>query len=135
MGLAERRAVKDFQDNHLDLAKKAINDVAGFEVAFEIDWDSIAIPNHTDMYAEFFKKVFFQTVEEAFKSICIDDMGKEALKESLKQVVFKNTGQFSNRNGITFVDGVITIDHKTATNVDDISDRAKHLIKILEENL
>ncbi|MDD5091645.1 MAG: hypothetical protein PHQ23_12110 [Candidatus Wallbacteria bacterium] len=135
MGLAEKRAVKEFQDNHLEPAKKALNDAAGFEVPLEVDWDAIAIPEYSHMYEECFKKVFFNTVEEAFKDICKDEMGKEALKSGLKQVAFKNSNKFSNYNGITFENGVLTVDHKTATNIDDINDRSRHLVKLLEQKL
>jgi hypothetical protein len=135
MGLAERRAVKEFMDNQLPAAKKAIDDAAGFEVEINADWESLAVPDYSHMYTDCFLKVFFQPVEEAFKDICKDNMGKEALKSGLKQVVFKNTNEYSNPSGITFESGVLSIDHKTATNIDDVNDRKTHIIKLLEQKL
>lgn len=135
MGLAERRAVKAFQDEKLGALTKSLNDAAGFDVALEIDWDALAIDGFDHMYEEAWTKIFFKPVEAAFSEICCDDMGKEALQAALKQLVFKNSGQFSNPSGITFEGGVLTVDHKADSNIDDVAARTKGLVAILEKSL
>lgn len=135
MGLAERRAVKEFQDHQLATARAAINDAAGFEVPLEVDWDSLAVADYGHMYTEAFQKVYFQTVEQAFRNICRDEMGRDALQAGLKQIVFRNASDRSGLNGITFIDGILTIDHHPVTNIDDLAERTEHTVQLLEQNL
>ena len=135
MGLAERRAIKEFQDNILPDLKKKIDTAAGFEVALDVDWDTLAQEDYGHMYNEAWEKVYFQSLEEALKSICADDMGKEALQESLKSVAFKHTGDHWGLEGIKFDGGVLTVDHAPITNIDDIKQRADKITEILEKSL
>lgn len=135
MGLAERRAAKRFQDESYPKLKTAIDEAAGFETSLEVDWSSLAIDDSSHLYDECFPKVYFQPLIDAFAAICIDDMGKEALAEGLKQIVIKNEGGRSNPRDFTFDGGVLTIDHKPTTNVDNVKERAEAIQKILEKGL
>lgn len=73
---------------------------------------------------------------EALKSISADDMGAEALKESVKKIVIKNASDCSSAGRwATFEGGGITLDHKPTTNVDHVQDRTDNLVKLLEDNL
>jgi hypothetical protein len=136
MGLAERRAVKDFQDNQLPNLTADITRLAGFAVPIEINWDQLAKADYASSYAENFRSVYFQPVINALKAVAIDDMGKDAIKSSLKKIVFCNQhGHYSPHSAISFAAGVITIDHDSCSNVDYIDDRANELIKALEKGL
>jgi hypothetical protein len=88
------------------------------------------------MYAEGFTKVYFTPIIEAFKEITIDDLGKEALKATLKKIVIKNEGDiYSASYAYAFNNGVLTIDHKPFTNIDNIEDRSKELSNLLMKQM
>lgn len=135
MGLAERRASKEFQDKHFPDLRNEIHKVAGFPVPIEVSWDQLAVEGQTDYYKEAWTEIFFKPVIEALRQIARDDMGKDALKAGLKKVEFRNSiGAYSPSSAITFVNGVIMIDHELS-NVGDTKDRTKHLIEIVEKGL
>lgn len=135
MGLAERRATKQFQDTQFGNYQKAIHGIVGFAVPIEVSWDQLAEEGRGEYYEEWWGKVFFQPVIEGLGRIARDDMGKEALKDSLKKIEFRNTLDTANPDrAISFDNGVLVIDHKLA-NVDDVNDRTKTLVNVLEKNL
>ena len=134
MGLAERRATADFQTNVFPGLKKQVDDAAGFEVPMEIDWQAIAQPNDAHIYNEYWTKIFFETLIGAFQRICGDDIGKEALKGSLKKIEIINTGEKYDRRAFSFENGVLKIDHKL-TNVDHLEERTEKVVSLLEESL
>jgi hypothetical protein len=136
MGLAERRAAKNFETNFFPQLKKQIDTAAHFEVPVEVRWDTLSSEDQAHMYEECWPKVYFQPLIEAIKRICIDDMGQEALKGSLKKIVIQNTnGTYSGERWAHFADGVLTLDHEPTTNVDSIDDRTNGLTQVLEKAL
>lgn len=135
MGLAERRATKDFQDTDFPALKQRIASAAHFEVPIEVAWDQLATPEQQHLYKEAWPEIYFVPLIEAFASIARDDMGREALKAGLKKIVLKNEkGAYSPHNAIDFTGGTLTIDH-SLTNVGDTADRTKYLIEIVEKAL
>ncbi len=134
-GLKEKRAVKDFQEKSYPKLIKEINAAAGVDVPVEVDWNSIAVKDYSDMYEEGFTKVYFTPLLDALKSICADDMGKAALKDGLKKVVIKNSSNSYSPSKFSFDDGVLVIDHSPTTNIGDTKDRTKKIVKLLESAL
>lgn len=135
MGLAERRASKEFQDKHFPELQTELHKVAGFPVPIEVNWDQLAVEGQTGSYKEAWTEIFFKPVIEALRQIGRDDMGKEALKGGLKKIEFRNsTGSYSPAAAITFLDGQIVIDHDL-TNVGDTKDRTKYLVELVEKAL
>ena len=136
MGLAERRAVKEFQDNHLPALVAAIHEHAGFAVPVEVNWDQLAKPEQSHLYIDGFRRVYFEPVANALKDVGRDALGKDALKAGLKKIVFANSADtYSAESAVSFVDGTLTIDHDPCTNVDYVDDRAAAAIKALEKGL
>ncbi len=131
MGLAERRAAKAFQDNKFPALKKEIDAAAGFEVTMEISWDSLAKEDYAHTYEEAFPKVYFKPLIEAFKAVCIDDLGKEALRDGLKKVVIAD----ENKHEVTFQYGTLTINYHCHYNVDGWAERKAEIQEILEKGL
>jgi hypothetical protein len=88
-----------------------------------------------DSYKEAWTEIYFKPVIDALRQITRDDMGKEALKDGLKKIEFRNSsGNSSAHRAITFINGTIMIDHEL-TNVGDTTDRTKHLIELVEKGL
>ena len=136
MGLAEKRAIKEFQDGEYPGLKSSLDEACGFDVEMVVDWDTVTEDGMGHMISESMARVYFQPVIDGLKSITADDMGKEALKESLKKVVFCNNGDNSSAsNSIKFEDGVLTVDHKPYSNIGEVDGRTKAVISILEQNL
>ena len=136
MGLAERRATKDFQDNRLPALIADLHRLAGFEVPIEIAWDQLAKADQAGSYGEYWPKVYFQPLIDALTDVARDEMGKEALRGGLTKIVLANTSDYySPSSAISFAGGVLTIDHDPCCNVDDVGERARALVKALEQAL
>jgi hypothetical protein len=136
MGLAERRASKEFLENRFPDLKKRIDQEAKFEVALEVKWDTLAVEGQAEMYDECWVKVYFQPLIAALKSICRDELGQEALRSELKQIIIQNTnGNYSSSSWANFQKGILVLDHEPITNVDYVEDRTKELITNLEKGL
>ncbi len=134
MGLAERRATHEYQTHVFPDLKRQIDDAAGMEVPVEIDWDSLAEPNEVRLYDEYWTKIYFEPLIDALRTICADDMGKQAVKEGLKKVQIMNSREKYGRSAYTFENGVLNVDHKL-TNVDDKALRTETIVARLEEKL
>ena len=133
MGLAERRAAKEFETKVFPGYKQKIAQVAQFEVPIEVDWEALAAPEYAHLYAESWPQVYFEPVVQALEAICVDDMGRDALKAGLKKIVLTNRSDVSYAdNCVKFEGGVLTIDHLPCTNVDYVDDRKKAIQKKLE---
>lgn len=131
MGLAERRAAKHFSEQTYPGIKKDIDAAAGFDVQIEVAWDQLAVDDYASSYEVDFPKIYFKPIVEAFKGICIDDLGKDALKEKLKKVQVGNSGPTF---AATFTMGVLKID-ACYSNIDYWQDRKKIIQEVLEKGL
>jgi hypothetical protein len=131
MGLAERRSVKAFAEGPYLTLKQEIDTAAGFEVAMVVNWDSLAVNDYAHLYQEAFNQVYFRPLLEAIKGIVIDDMGKEALRSGLKQIVIEDSGSSCP----TFEAGVLTLKYDAVANLDYWTDRQKEIQFILEKGL
>jgi hypothetical protein len=136
MGLAERRAVKQFETEQYPTLKSELMSVIGFEVPIEVDWEALAVADMAHLYREAWPKVYFEPSRDAFKAICADDMGKEALKAALKKIVITNKGGvYSGDRWARFEGGVLTLDHEPCTNIDSVQERADGLRLLMEKAL
>ncbi|WP_165750253.1 hypothetical protein [Cellulophaga sp. Z1A5H] len=136
MGLKENRFTKTFQEEQFPQLKAQIIEAAGFNVSFNIEWNTLFEDRFLHLYNDTYPKIYFIPLIEAFKSITADKMGKEAIVESLKEIHITNTKDHHNpKNAYTFSDGVLTVDHSPIFNADDIEDRTNVLTQLLENNL
>lgn len=131
MGLAERRALKAFQDERYPALKLELDAAAQKNVLLEIDWDSLAVEDYSENYSDWWHKVYFLPLTETFKAIAFDDMGREALATGLKKVILRNSGQ----SEASFQDGVLTLDYSSVSNIDYWEDRKNTWQKLLEKGL
>lgn len=141
LGLAERRAIKAYQDSKFCEMQIAINEAAGLEVKLTVDWDKIAIPDEAPRFQEdfFWTRIYFEPVIQALQAITIDEMGKEALNAGLKEIRItydEGTAPASNYPaGLAFENHLLSINWRPASNADDVPDRAAAIQKLLESNL
>ena len=87
MGLAERRKIKELQDTTLPERVKEIQEICGVPIPYEVDWDSFS----DDMEAlNFMDNISCHRLNMALRVICQDEMGKEAIRETVKKIKLKN---------------------------------------------
>jgi hypothetical protein len=136
MGLAERRAVKAFQDDRAPALLADITSIVGDGVEIEVRWDALATDEQAHLYDECWPQIYFAPLAAALRTIAVDDMGKEALASSLKKIVVTNeSGIYNGERWASFDGGVLTLDHEPCTNVAREQDRIDGIVKILESNL
>jgi len=134
-GLKERRVITDFSTNLFPDLKKEIQAAAGSDVDVEVIWEHMYHQTADASYwSENMKKVYFEPMVMALKSICADDMGREALSAKITKIRFVNTkGGYSK---CCSLDGsALVFDHAPDSNVDYGKDRAKEIQDFLESNL
>lgn len=103
MGLNERRKIKELQDNVLPGRVKEIEEICGVPIPYEVDWDSLS----DDMEGlNFLDNLSCHRLNMALRSICQDEMGKEAVREGIKLVKLKNV-KTREEVSITFENGVL----------------------------
>jgi hypothetical protein len=103
MGINERRKIKELQDVTFPGRVKEIEEICGKAIPYEVDWESLA----DDMEAlNFIDNISCHRLNMALRVICQDDLGKEAVREGLKQIKLKNVKDKS-RMKLAFDAGVL----------------------------
>ena len=69
MGLAERRAVIEFETSHLPALKTRIDEAAGFAVPTEIHWDTLCPAGESRLYFESWTAIYFEPLIAALKNV------------------------------------------------------------------
>jgi len=103
MGLEERRRIKELQETTLPGRVREIEEICGKAIPYEVDWESLA----SDVEAlNFLDNLSCHRLNMALRTICIDDMGKEAVREGLRLVRLSNCRDKAGMH-MTFRDGVL----------------------------
>jgi len=141
LGLAERRALAAYQADIWPGLLAEIRTAAGFDLAVDVNWESLALPGQASNYAspDFWTDIIFKPLARALTSITRDEMGRTALRAKLTRVVvmFNDaTSPLSNYpNGLRFENGVLTINFRPRANAQDGAARTAAITAILERNL
>ena len=105
MGLAEKRAIKEAEADWLPKQNTVLQEITGSSLSYEIEWESFdgAVDSITclDYNGP-------QQVEMAFRAICQDELGKEAIQEAIKKIVFQHVADPEARS-VECTDGVLSI--------------------------
>lgn len=106
MGLGERKAVQAIKDSDYKNFEAKVQSIAGTAVKLTFDWAALENNPKCVQLVESKKhnSYMFDRVTEALTKVCADDMGKSAVKESLKEI--KMVPSVGN---LTFQNGVLTI--------------------------
>src|SRR5579871_1150883 len=87
MGLEERRKIKELQETTFPGRVQEIEEICGKAIPYEVDWDSLA----DDLEGlNFIDNLSCHRLNMALRVICQDAMGKEAVRDGLKQIKLKN---------------------------------------------
>lgn len=103
MGLNERRKIKELQDSVFPGRVKEIEEICGAPIPYEVDWDSFA----TDLEGlNFLDNGSCHRLNMALRTICRDDLGKEAVRDGLKLIKLRNVASAAEMK-IGYADGVL----------------------------
>lgn len=87
MGLNERRKMKELQDVTLPERVKEIEEICGTPIPYEVDWSTLG---DNAPALNFLDNISCHRLNMALRMICQDEMGKQAVRDSLKLVRLKN---------------------------------------------
>lgn len=104
MGLAEKRAMKEAQEGWLPKRNDELKQISGGEIAYDIDWDSFDSDAKGIQWLEHNGP---QQVAMAFRVICQDALGKEAIQSTVKSVRLRNAP--GEQRAVEFSDGVLSV--------------------------
>ena len=104
MGLAERRKIKELQDTSFPERTGELTEISGGgSISYDVDWDSFA----DDLQAlNFLDNLACHRINMALRVICMDDMGKEAVRDGLKVIKLQNV-KTKPEMSMTFDSGVL----------------------------
>ena len=88
MGLAEKRWVQERKKTDEEAFVAQLKTVTQLDVPVEIDWDAFSAKMDDAQYISH-DSYGLPNLIKAFKDITFDDLGKDAVKGSLKKVVVK----------------------------------------------
>jgi hypothetical protein len=103
MGLNERRRIKELQETTLPGRVREIEEICGKAIPYEVDWDSLADDAEG---LNFLDNLSCHRLNMALRAICLDDMGKEAVRDGLRLVRLKNVKDRASME-MTFKEGVL----------------------------
>jgi hypothetical protein len=103
MGLPEKRKIKELQEVTFPGRVTEIEEIVGLPIPYQVDWDSLA----DDAEAlNFIDNLSCHRVNMALRMICMDDMGKSAVRDGLKLIKLKNVKDVSEMT-ISFADEIL----------------------------
>ncbi|MFN8012509.1 MAG: hypothetical protein U0P81_14155 [Holophagaceae bacterium] len=103
MGLNERRKIKELQETTFPERVKEIEEICGKAIPYDVDWESLA----EDLEGlNFIDNLSCHRLNMALRTICMDDMGREAVRDGLKLVKLKNVKDKADMS-LTFEGGVL----------------------------
>lgn len=88
MGLAEKRLAESIKTEKLPAFEQKLYERSGYNITVDIDWATFTA---YDEYPFSRLDIVFDDIESFVKKICSDEIGKEALKESMSIIKLTNT--------------------------------------------
>ena len=129
MGLNERRKIKELQDVTFPERVKEIEEICGKPIPYEVDWTSLADDAEG---LHFLDNISCHRLNMALRAICVDDMGREAVREGLKTVKLKNV-KSKDEMSISFDGGVLEMHCAYALRTDGMYSDNEIQKKLLEK--
>ena len=103
MGLAEKRQLAQLRDEAAPKYQRELQEITGSAIVYDIDWDSFA--NNMSAMNNF-ESNCLKPLSEIFRKITVDDLGKDAVKESIQTIQLSH-GKDANISSFTLLGGVL----------------------------
>jgi len=105
MGLETKRAIKNAEDGWIVARRAEVKDICGGEIPVEYDWAGFGDDTKS---VEWLEHNGPQQVCMALRTICRDDMGKEAVRSAVKKIVFRCAPSAAGKS-VKFEGGVLEV--------------------------
>lgn len=105
MGLIEKRLIKQGQDEWVPEAVKDLHEISGGAQVYDVMWDTFA---NDAVALNNVQNQGMRRLNSAFRLICCDDLGKEAMNERVTSVRLVNVDKIADK-GVTLKDGVVEV--------------------------
>lgn len=105
MGLAEKKKIRSIEESNILDTKKKLNSAIGKDIEISVNWDSF----QTVKQIQEIPHQCLGRIVEGIQIIAKDDMGKEALQESLTTIQVNNIEDVAAKK-ITLADNILTVD-------------------------
>ncbi len=130
MGLEEKRLLHEKRGTLFPQRQATIDELAGKKIPIEIEWEAFA----TTALAIGRIDWVLDGLVDVFRSICADDVGKQAAQEGVHKIVVKNVASPEERKYL-FENGVLEVRcHGTAEWTQDICN-SDEIRGVLEKGL
>jgi hypothetical protein len=101
MGLNENRKIQELKDKILPDRSKEIEEICGKAISYEVEWDTF----DTFDALNFLDNISCHRLNMALRSICNDEMGKQAVRDGLKLIKLRNSKD--NKVELSLSNGVL----------------------------
>ena len=128
MGLQERQRIRDLTEKTLPEREKEITEICGGTARYEVDWDSLA--NDAEAL-RFLDNLSCHRLNMALRSISMDPMGKDALRDGLKTVKLRNV-KTKEEMKMEFANGVLEMHCAYALRTDGMFNGMEIYKKLME---
>jgi len=130
MGLEERRRIKELEEVTLPARSEEIREICGVAIRYEVDWTSLS--NDAEGL-NFLDNVSCHRLNMALRVICVDDLGRSAVREGLRLIKLRNVADQNNK-AIQFTGGVLEMQCAYRMRMDGAFDD-NEIRKVLLEQL
>jgi len=114
MGLKEKKIIKQLQDETMPQSSAHLKSRHDIDISYDADWETFATANQlSDLTYQGVERV-----QRALDDVCADDMGKEAIAEAVKIVIFKNVA--GSDKALELTDGTLTVAAGWCEGLEDI---------------
>ena len=103
MGLNERRKMDELKNTTFPARVKEIEEICGKAIPYEVDWDSLAADAEA---LNFIDNSSCHRLNMALRTICRDELGKQAVQSGLRAIKLKNVPDKASMK-MTFDQGVL----------------------------
>ncbi len=137
MGLAEKRAMNEFQENEWPKMLARMKAAAGYELEIVPMWDTL-VPHEKNApkYTHYFEQFFVLPIENAFKDFSKDSFTKKAVESGIKKITISNTkGNYFSTGYVTITLPEVNLEWDLWTNVDRLDERTKTIKEAIEKAL
>jgi hypothetical protein len=105
MGLIEKRLIKQGQEAWVPESQKELRELTGSEQSYEVAWDDF---NSDEAALNNIRFQGLRRINAAFRVVCADALGKDAVKEQIKTVAVHNADDPAKK-GMSLKDGAFTV--------------------------
>jgi len=136
VGLAEKRLSAAYQKENFPAWKEKLNALVTYELDFVVAWDEIVKEGFPDAYPATLDYNFFQPLFDALTSVCRDDIGRESLQATIREIKIGSQRPWSSLQarveGNTLELDADPTYERTEAAIKDYGDR---ILKVLEAAL